>query len=236
MEVLTEFIRNPPYAAEAAARAEARNKKKSAEGNASVGDENAVPPAIQCPDIHAALDALDGRNDAQKAREERAAFQPNLVGAALSELNLDSARMAGLPFQRANFRGSDLSYANLHGAYLRNADLRYAYLDHVNLTAANLQGAFLEGAYLNNAFLGSAFVIGADLTGAYLRYAHLIDADLRGADLRYANLGSAKLTGTSINQDQIDSCQGSEAPLYLPNELTWPFVENDTNEWVRSED
>jgi uncharacterized protein YjbI with pentapeptide repeats len=50
-------------------------------------------------------------------------------------------------------RGTNLSDADLSGAYLSEADLSGAYLSGANLRGANLSGAYLSGANLRGANL-----------------------------------------------------------------------------------
>ena len=69
--------------------------------------------------------------------------------------------------KQADFRGANLSGANLYKAYLKYADFR---------------GADLRGAYLRYADLRDACLIGANI-----RYACLIGAELSGAELSGAN-------------------------------------------------
>jgi len=61
-------------------------------------------------------------------------------------------------------KGTDLTNANLSGAYLTNANLSGANL--TNLTNANLSGADLRGTYLGGANLRGTYLWGADLSGA----------------------------------------------------------------------
>ncbi|MEM7758960.1 MAG: pentapeptide repeat-containing protein [Cyanobacteria bacterium P01_A01_bin.40] len=93
-----------------------------------------------------------------------------------------------------NFRGADLSYANLSGV-----DLSYANLSGVDLRYANLSGTNLSYAIL----------IGADLRGAVLR-----NADLRGIVLSSTNLNPTDLTnflGVIFNNTNFNSANLMEA-------------------------
>ncbi len=136
MEVLTEFIRTPPYQEAAKQRAEARG-------------EADMPPPVQCPDIHAALQVIAERNDAQKERENKVYFKPSLTRAALRELDLRDANLTEAELSDANLTGADLAYATLTNASLDFADLTSANLDGSNLTGADLAFANLTGASLD---------------------------------------------------------------------------------------
>ena len=102
----------------------------------------------------------------------------DLVDRAILKRDLEQLHAAGAALDRADFTGSRLNYADLHGASLRGAQL----VD-VQLVEANLEGADLTGA---------------DLTGARLHTANLKGADLSGADLRAADIDGADLTGATI--------------------------------------
>jgi hypothetical protein len=132
MEVLTEFIRNPPYRTETDERADARNRS------------DYPPMAIRCRDIHAVLNVIQDRNNGQRMRERAEGFAPNFHGAALRELDLTLS----------NFTGSILSEANLTGAKLQGAYLRGASLSAANLYGADLDRADLYRADLRKANLG----------------------------------------------------------------------------------
>ena len=126
MEVLTEFIRTPPYQ-EAAKRAEARREAENARKEENdAGANTDMPPPVQCPDIHAALQVIAERNDAQKERENKVYFKPSLTRAALRELDLRDANLTEAELSDANFTGADLNYADLTGADLTGANLDFA--------------------------------------------------------------------------------------------------------------
>ena len=102
----------------------------------------------------------------------------NLSGADLRGAYLSYANLDGAEISYADLRGADLSYANLSEANLFNANLREG-----NLFNADLRGAYLSYAYLSGADLGNTNLRGADLDGADLGNANLRGADLRGADI-----------------------------------------------------
>ena len=68
-------------------------------------------------------------------------------------------------------------------------------------------------------------LIEANLSGAVLSGADLRDADLRGAHVR----GVRNLT-----QTQLEGVQPTPPPKFLPDGLTWPFVEKG-GKWVKKE-
>jgi len=217
MEVLTEFVRNPPYQKEAGERAKARRAEiRMIEiGATDPEDVTDMPPPIQCPDIHAALQVIADRIDAQKEREKEAKFTPSLRRAALQELDLTSAVLAV----------ADLAFANLTYATLAHSDLTNANLAFADLAHSDLSDARLNGAYLTRADLSFA-----DLTRATLTVVDFTAARLTRADLAYSDLSEAY----GLTQKQFADCRASAPPGWLPDGLTWPFVEKN-GEWVRKE-
>lgn len=98
-----------------------------------------------------------------------------------------------------NFKGVDLSNAELNHANLAGADLSGA-----NLTNANLRQANLTGANLSNATL-----IRANLPGANLSSADLTNADLSGSNLIRANVTGATTTNTNLTGAHLESIKGT---------------------------
>ena len=105
----------------------------------------------------------------------------DLRGANLSFVDLHSANLAG-----ANLEDTYMPYANLVDAQLINANLCGAHLIHARLNAS-----FLRNADLTNAELSGTNLRGADLTDASLKEARFLNADLIGADLRDADFTDA---------------------------------------------
>lgn len=104
-----------------------------------------------------------------------------------------------------DYRGADLTSADLSGVWLRDYDFRrstfrLATLDGAWLTAVDLRGADLRGASLKEASICACDLRGTDLRGAFLRnarFAHrhghtgLEGTDMEGADLREVDLRGA---------------------------------------------
>ncbi|MBO4211975.1 MAG: pentapeptide repeat-containing protein [Oscillospiraceae bacterium] len=97
--------------------------------------------------------------------------------------DLSGADLSGAYLFRADLIGADLSRADLRGADLREADLIGAVFHGADLTRANMNGADLSGE---------------DLRGANLRMANLSWAILRGADLSEADLSGVNFYGTVL--------------------------------------
>ena len=90
--------------------------------------------------------------------------------------------------EKADLRGTDLSYADLRYADLYNADLSEASLRYTNLYNANLSEV--------------------DLRYTNLNYADLRCADLSYAKLRYTNLSYANLTNTEFYLTDLYKAKG----------------------------
>ncbi len=126
------------------------------------------------------------------------------------------------------FKGADLSFANLNGVDLEAADLscvqvddqqRCAKLNNAHLVGANLNFADLHGAEMKGAFLGVAKDSGAaaaTLRGAFMINIDLSDADLRSVDLSNAHLygdgQSTLLVGTQLDDADLSGaiCSGTK--------------------------
>ncbi|MGJ3251608.1 MAG: pentapeptide repeat-containing protein [Elainellaceae cyanobacterium] len=91
--------------------------------------------------------------------------------------------------------GAELSEANLERVNLRGADLSDA-----ELSEANLNDAVLSGADLSGADLGSATLQAANLHRASLALANLGGAHLQAANLLEANLTNTNLNGVKVEQ------------------------------------
>ena len=63
-------------------------------------------------------------------------------------LNLRMTDLRGAELEKADLRGADLRFTNLHNVYFKDADLRGVDLFHANLTDAVLDGADLRGVNL----------------------------------------------------------------------------------------
>lgn len=143
-------------------------------------------------------------------RIENPGIRPHFIGidfshANLSEINLDSARLAF-----ANFSGANLSNAKLSFAYLVEANFNDA-----NLSNAKLINADLGGGVLNNADLSNADLFGADLSEANLCGANLSNSDLSVTYFVETILNNANFTGVFLGNSvfaniDLSTVQGLE--------------------------
>jgi uncharacterized protein YjbI with pentapeptide repeats len=134
-------------------------------GGANLQEANLIGANLQGADLMGAK-ALT----APQIKAARNWLLASYNGALLDELGLPGDH--NFRFESRNFRGYDLTGANLLGADLQEAIL-------VN---ANLLGADLRFANLQEALLWDANLEGADLQGADLSDANLQQADLRSAE------------------------------------------------------
>ncbi len=149
-------------------------------------------------------------------RKQHFTEPPDLSGADLSGLHLDSVNLIG-----ANLSKTNLSCAQLSGAFLSCANLSQAYLSEANLSGANLSKANLSKADLSFANLTKSTLIEADLNRATLIEATLESANLSFADLNRANLSKANLQNgnltktilieATLNQANLRSCNLNQA-------------------------
>ncbi|MEI7624426.1 MAG: pentapeptide repeat-containing protein [Actinomycetes bacterium] len=99
-----------------------------------------------------------------------------------------------------DFRGADLSRANLSRQGLQGVVFAGADLSQANFEGSTLQDADLSGANLRGASMGSVNLSGANLTSAVLQRANAAFAsganvNFLNADLRNANFQNSALTG-----------------------------------------
>ncbi|HBS48475.1 TPA: hypothetical protein DEO28_01075 [Candidatus Dependentiae bacterium] len=118
---------------------------------------------------------------------------------SLSEKNKKSLALQPSHAEK-NLSGSDLSEADLIGAYLD---------DNTNFSKANMRGIQLIGAHLKYANFSKAnlsegnsyfaYCFGADFSGADLTNANLSNADLSEANFENANMKNTNLLGSHMN-------------------------------------
>ncbi|NEP80637.1 MAG: hypothetical protein F6K39_22175 [Okeania sp. SIO3B3] len=119
--------------------------------------------------------------------------------------------------ESADFRGSDLTRANLGAANLRNVKLKGAFYSYQTIfpegtdlselvyigPGANLAGLDLQEIYFSDFNLAGANLSGALLTENYMDNANLENANLTGADLDRVNLEGANLSGANFKDANL---------------------------------
>jgi uncharacterized protein YjbI with pentapeptide repeats len=142
-------------------------------------------------------------------------------------------RIANQRVVRSNFRGVDLSNANLSSANLGGLDFSAANLSNTDFKQANFKEAVIsEDTVIEekwrkvweivNQKVVSLDFKGADLSGANLSDTNLSgfdlsDADLSNANLRDANLSNAKLWGTNLCNADLRGANLNNAEFWRTN-------------------
>lgn len=129
-------------------------------------------------DVESVLDAIGSREETRRALERR------------GDVRLD-------------FRG-----ANLSGAQILNVDLSKAMFHNSNLSNVNFANTDLTGANFSNADLIGVNFQKADLSKARLDKADLTDAKFLDADLTDANISEANLSGVRFSNDGLQAAKG----------------------------
>lgn len=132
-------------------------------------------------------------------------------------INLSRADLTLEGLNHANLKEADLSGAILNGVDLIGADLTKANLSGAKLLGADLSGAVLAEANLSDALLSGAILVGTRLTKANLRSAVLTGASLEGANLKEACLKRANLSWANLSHTDLLDAEVLESELTKAN-------------------
>jgi uncharacterized protein YjbI with pentapeptide repeats len=121
---------------------------------------------------------------------------------ALEDLSASGLWQDGFDLQRTNLEGLRIPFSRWRGANFSGTVLRQADLHGVDLQGADFSDADLTGADLS----------AADLSGARFARACLSQADLRGAQLAGADFQDADLSGTLADRPLPASGAGVSGP------------------------
>jgi uncharacterized protein YjbI with pentapeptide repeats len=168
---------------------------------------------------------MQGVNAWNQWKSRHRSLRPNLRGANISGMSLNSLDLIGADLRGANITEADLSDAALRGTLFGDADLRGAKFGGANLHGAQLDGADLRGAHLEganlqqanfrDANLGSTFLRGADLGGAKLQRTNLSRARLEEASFHEARMTEAIFAGIDLREvKELESVQ-HHGPSYI---------------------
>ncbi len=135
---------------------------------------------------------MEGSEHWNRWRSENPAIIPDLDEADLKGCDLSNVNLIG-----ANLASADLSWDE---DQIRNEDGDTEEIYHfpTDLTNANLSGAFLRGANLTMADFTNANLQGANLSSTVLNGTNFINADLNSVDLSFARFESTKLINTNL--------------------------------------
>jgi len=152
--------------------------------------------------------------------------RPNCAGVDLSGASLyrpypsadPEMGMISIGMREVDFRGANLSKADLRGVFVRKCNFSQANLSNANLRDTDFAWAGMDGVDLSNANmfrtnLYSVDLTGANLTGANLTNAYMLLADLTGADLTGADLTGAKYDSATKWPEGFDPDQAGA--IYL---------------------
>lgn len=199
MDVLTNFIRHPPYSKEQREGDLQAKENKDERSNDGIKDTMISSPVPKkplrsyCPDVIAAIDTIQNRTVAQKNFDTNRNYTPSLESAQLKRLLLNGVDLSNLNLRHANLRSTYLNDSTFSDADLTDAELKFTRLKKADLSKATLTRASLTSADLSNAKL-----VNANLFMASLHKADLTDADLSNASLSFANLNKATLVNATL--------------------------------------
>ncbi|MGB5135019.1 MAG: pentapeptide repeat-containing protein [Prochlorococcaceae cyanobacterium] len=125
---------------------------------------------------------------------------------AIEDLSADGLWQDGFDLQRANLEGLRIPFSRWRGANFSGSVLRHADLHGVDLQGADFSDADLTGADLS----------AADLSGARFARARLSQADLRGARLTGTDFQDADLSQALTDQPLPSSGSASGATASGP--------------------
>ena len=140
----------------------------------------------------------------------------DLSFADLHRAYLPSRNFKGSRLRGVALYGCNLAGSDLSGCDLTGSDLTGAYLKDVNFAESNLSGALLHGAYLGGADLRKADLVDSDCTSAMMAEVNLSGAQLGGAVFRGATMWGADLSGCTFQDTVFDGAQLAKATINRP--------------------
>ena len=140
----------------------------------------------------------------------------DLLGADLSNRNLDGVELVGVFLDGANLTAASLIGIDLHDSTLAEANLTNADLSNANLSGVNFGGATLRntkmtGANLKGAIFDKAIIDGADMQGADMEETSFIATQFIKGNFSKANLTKSKWLGIHLNPD-LEKFSNTHAP------------------------
>ncbi|WCD91194.1 Secreted effector protein PipB2 (plasmid) [Streptomyces xanthophaeus] len=178
------------------------------------------------PEVRAAVDVLASRPAEKDGRARIDWTFTDLRGLELKtrrfSLTVDRDEKApNLNFKGANLTEADLRHSilvglDMNGAFLRHTNLSYATVGDIGLIDAYMSHAVMEGmtalngtimycARMADVVANDAKFVGTDLAATDLTAAELKNADLRGASLAGSNLTNAKLNKANLEGAHLGS-------------------------------
>ncbi len=140
---------------------------------------------------------------AQVAALDKSSKEQSRVVPIVETLVKQKMDLSSLPLPGANLRKAELKEAKLNKANFRYSDLGWA----------NLQGANLSEAIISEADLSSTNFFKAKLHKTSLVQSNLYLANFEKAELQDASLSEARLIGTNLQKTNLDSASFWNADL-----------------------
>ncbi len=203
-QILREFIR---YASTTIAEYREQRERVDnwlAEFEVTNGNPKSnMPIPIDCPDICAAVTALQEEN--QEYLRYKYPDKDKADYRKLSEYDLENAVLSGLDLNGMNLRHFDFFHT----------DFSLSHLNHGNLNHTNLVAAIFNHADCGNAVFHSAKCTGAKFNQAYCNAAKFhgatCDADFENADLNWTEFHQVDISRANFTKATINGCNWHEA-------------------------
>ena len=175
-------------------------------------------------DVESALNAIGSRDETRRFLERRADVRLDFRGANLSEAQIMNADLSRAMFHHSNlpnayFANTDLTDANFSGADLSKAQFHEVDFKGVHIRSANLSGAMLQDAEMVRLSLHNVNLSGANLGRANLSQSIFQDSKLAGVWLDGADLAGATFLRADLSQARLDRADCAGAK-FLEADLT----------------
>lgn len=157
------------------------------------------------PDSEHLAKLMEGAESWNKWRADNKDIRPNLKGANLNEMNLESTNLVGADLEQAR-----LCKANLRSADCYHANFKDAILHQADLSGADIRGVNFEGADLMLANLRDATAINTSFKNA-----HVNQTNIKGANLMTADFDGACVIRIEFNRRakyfgiRVNNCYGN---------------------------
>ncbi len=137
-------------------------------------------------------------------------YDAHFNGAILDDANLSGSVIIRCSFPEAQFRGTklraEIQKVNFQRASFRGTDLSGVRFHECDFYGADLTDTNLSDASFDRSYLGNANLSGACMRRARLHKSNLTNADLSDADLSDADLSETTLVGTKLTRSILTNC------------------------------
>ena len=175
-------------------------------------------------DVESVLDAIGSREETRRVLERRGDVRLDFRGANLSGAQILNADLSKTIFQNSNLFNVNFANTDLTGANFSNANLSMAQFYEVDFTGIHLLSANLSGAMLQDAEMVRLSLHNVNLSDANLGRANLSKSNLQGSNVASAWLDGADLTGVNFLKADLSKARLDRADLtgakFLDADLT----------------